>query len=355
MSVKLDDLDVLFVCNALAGGGAERVVSLLANEFAGQGKRVGIAVYNLRENEYPVSPEVLKEYGPAVSGPLGKLRRIFWLRGIVRANPCAKVIAFEYFVNMQAVLACWGLPNQLAISERNDPSRVGAGKEPVRTRLYRRADLLVCQTGDAAEYFSSVPNKRIILNPLKDSLPEPFSGERSRRVVSFCRLMPQKNLVMLLRGFAKFSETHNGWTLEVYGDGEQRDELVSLAESLGISDRVCILPGRTDVHDIVLDAGMFVLPSDYEGLSNSMLEAMAIGLPVICTDCPCGGARMMIRDGENGLLVPVGDEGALVAAMRSIAENPGYALKLGENAACIRERLSLGAIAADWADALGLE
>ena len=353
--MKLDELDVLFVCNALAGGGAERVVSLLANGFAGNGKRVGVAVYNKRDNEYPLISEVHKDYGPTGRGSLTKLRRLGWLRGIVRANPSANVVAFEYFVNMQVILACRGLPNKVVVSERNDPARVGAGKEPMRTRLYRRADLLVCQTKDAADYFSTVPNKRIILNPLKESLPKPYSGERSKRVVSFCRLEPQKNLLMLLRAFSRFLQNHEGWSLEVYGNGSQKDDLISLAESLGISEQVAVSPGRPDVHEVVLDAGMFVLPSDYEGLSNSMLEAMAIGLPVICTDCPCGGARMVIRDHENGLLLPVRDEDALVFAMSEIADNSDLARRIGVSAAEIRDRLAVESVLRDWADALGFD
>lgn len=353
--MKLDKLDVLFVCNGLAGGGAERVVSLLANGFTANGKRVGVAVYNERDNEYPLSPEVIKDYGPTGHGPLAKCRRLGWLRGIVRGNPSANVIAFEYFVNMQVILACWGLPNKVIVSERNDPARVGVGKEPMRTRLYRRADLLVCQTEDAANYFSTVPKKRIILNPLKESLPKPYAGARSKRVVSFCRLEPQKNLPMLLRAFSRFLQNHEGWSLEVYGNGSQKDGLVSLADSLGISEQVAVSPGRPDVHEVVLDAGMFVLPSDYEGLSNSMLEAMAIGLPVLCTDCPCGGAHMVINDHENGLLLPVGDEDGLVSAMREIADNPDLARRIGAKAAEIRDRLAIESVVRDWADALGFD
>lgn len=341
--------------NALANGGAARVICVLAAEFAERGKRVGIAVYSDHDGEYPVAEGVQKEYGPQGSGAATMARRIAWLRGIARRNPGACIVAFEYFVNMQTVVACAGLPNRLVISERNDPARVGSGKKTdwLRERLYRRADMLVCQTDDAAAYFSDKVRKTVILNPVKKNLPEPFDGERRHSVACFCRLEKQKNLGMLLRAFAEFSNAHGDWTLEIYGDGCEREGLVSLAAELGICEKAFIKSGRQDVHDVVRDAGMFVLPSDYEGLSNSMLEAMALGLPVVCTDCPCGGARMVIRDGKNGLLVPVGGERELVDAMTRIADEKGLAARIGLAAAGLREELSVCVIADQWCKELG--
>ncbi len=348
--MRLENRDIIFVSNALANGGAARVICVLAGEFAAKGKRVGIAVYNPHEGEYAVAEGVEKEYGPAGNGAAAKARRIGWLRGVAKRNPGACIVAFEYFVNMQTVIACAGLANRVVVSERNDPARVGSGAKTdwLRERLYRRADMLVCQTDDAAAYFSGKVAKTVILNPVKEGLPEPFCGERRHVVASFCRLEKQKNLGMLLRAFAEFGQAHADWTLEVYGDGSEREALVSLAGELGIAERVALLPGCADVHERVLDAGMFVLPSDYEGLSNSMLEAMAIGLPCICTDCPCGGARMVIRDGENGLLVPVGGERELAAAMVRVADEDGLAERLGTAAAGVRARLAVGEIADEW-------
>lgn len=352
--MTLENRDIIFVSNALANGGAARVICVLAAEFAKRGRHVGIAVYSEHDGEYVVAEGIQKEYGPQGSGAVAKVRRIAWLRGVVRRNPDASIVAFEYFVNMQVVFACMGLPNRLVISERNDPARVGGSRKTawMRERLYRRADMLVCQTDDAAAYFSDKVNKTVILNPVKEGLPEPFAGERRHAVACFCRLEKQKNLGMLLRSFAEFAKAHGDWTLEVYGDGSERDALLRLAGELGIGGKVALRPGCTDVHERVLDAGMFVLPSDYEGLSNSMLEAMAIGLPVICTDCPCGGARMVIRDGENGLLVPVGGERELAAAMVRVADEDGLAERLGAAAAGVREELSADAIAERWGEVI---
>lgn len=348
--MELRSLDIVFVSNALANGGAARVISVLAKAFSEQGSKVGVAVYSTFPGEYPLPGDIAKEYGPKGNSGTAKARRIAWLRSVARRNPDSTIVAFEYFVNMQTLMACAGLPNRVVVSERNDPARVGSNFPTgwLRERLYRRADMLVCQTDEAASYFSDRVNKCVILNPLKEGLPSPYAGERRKAVVTFCRLERQKNLPMLVRAFARFHEAYPDYTLEIYGDGKEHDGLAPLIDDLGLADVARICPGRPDIHDAVRDAAMFVLPSDYEGLSNSMLEAMAIGLPVICTDCPCGGARMVIEDGESGLLVPVGDEEALVDAMVRMASSPALTVKLSHNAAVLRERLSASKICSKW-------
>ena len=194
---------------------------------------------------------VQKEYGPQGAGAAAKARRLAWLRGVAKRNPGACIVAFEYFVNMQTIIACAGLGNRLVVSERNDPARVGGGRgnDWLRERLYRRAAMLVCQTDDAAAHFSAKVAKTVILNPVKEGLPEPFGGERRHTVVSFCRLEKQKNLSMLLRAFSKFHREHSGWTLEVYGDGSERESLDALASELGLIGKVSLNRGRSDVHE----------------------------------------------------------------------------------------------------------
>ena len=93
---------------------------------------------------------------------------------------------------------------------------------------------------------------------------------------------------------------------------------------------------------------MYVLSSDYEGISNSLMEAMAMGLPCISTDCPIGGSAMCIESGRNGLLVPVGDRKALKEAMEQIAGNEAFASELGKNAVSIRETFAEEKIADMW-------
>lgn len=350
--MKLEKCDAIFVSNTLAKGGAARVISVLAREFSQRGLRIGVAVFNDFDGEYLLPASVSKEYGPSGNGTVTKIKRIAWLRKIAKRNPKATIIAFEYFVNMQTIIACTGLPNRVVISERNDPARVGNNLAWLREHLYRHADMLVCQTEDAANYFSDKVKKCVILNPIKEGLPEPYEGERRHAVVTFCRLEKQKNLDMLIHAFADFVKDHSDYTLEIYGDGTEHDHLLALIQELGLSGKAFIFPGRSDVHEVVRDAAMFVLPSNYEGLSNSMLEAMAIGLPVICTDCPCGGARMVIRDGENGYLVPVNAVDSLRLAMDTLATSAELSQRLASRAVEVREELDCDSIVGEWSKTL---
>ncbi|MFQ8599375.1 MAG: glycosyltransferase [Oscillospiraceae bacterium] len=195
--------------------------------------------------------------------------------------------------------------------------------------------------------------KEVIPNPVKDGLPERHTGARDCRIVSFCRLEPQKNLPLLIGAFEKFLQSHPQYALFIYGKGEEKQRLTELVREKNLAESVHFLDFQSDLHQQIVDSAMFVLPSNYEGLSNSMLEAMSIGLPCICTDCPIGGAQMMIQSGENGLLVPVGDEEAMLAAMTRIADDPAFAERLSANASKVRDELSASHILSRWEKLLG--
>ncbi|MCH8563286.1 glycosyltransferase [Nesterenkonia sp. YGD6] len=346
----MENREVIFVSNVLANGGAGRVLSLLVNSFSSRERRVGVLSFLPHEGEYRLDDRVLKEYAGPGNGVWAKIRRIWWIRGIAKRNPGASIVAFEYFVNMQVLVACLGLPNRVIVSERNDPAQVGNDfpTDFLRKILYQTAEALVCQTDEAASYFSKRITKTVILNPISPELPAPVTTVRRKTVVSFCRLEPQKNLEMLIRAFAAFHKSCPEYTLEIYGDGKERCALIALIDSLSLGSVASVLPARSDVHDVVRDCAVFVLPSHYEGLSNSMMEAMALGLPTVCTDCPCGGARMVIEDGVNGLLVPVDDVDALVEALKRLAEDQDLSARIGRAAEELRDRLSLDAIMAEW-------
>ena len=134
----------------------------------------------------------------------------------------------------------------------------------------------------------------------------------------------------------------------IYGEGEQRSELEKLAESLGISGHV-LLPGNVqDIADKLEKSTMFVLSSDFEGMPNALIEAMALGLPCVSTDCPCGGPKYLIEQGKNGILVPVGDVDALSHAIRGLLSDPEKREQIGKNASTVCERLAPEKIYGQW-------
>ena len=162
------------------------------------------------------------------------------------------------------------------------------------------------------------------------------------------RLNQQKNYPLLLEAFQEFSKKHGDYVLEIYGKGPLEQKVRDQINHLALEDRVVMKGFCANVHEAIREAAFFVMSSDFEGMPNALMEAMALGMPCICTDCPCGGPRMLIRDGENGLLVGVGQTDELAQAMCRLAEEPELAEELGRQATLLRERAGVSAITDQW-------
>ena len=249
------------------------------------------------------------------------------------------------------------LSNRVILSEREDPSQHLASKtlQAFIRRMYPHADGMVFQSPDAKGWYDRhiKVHGRVIFNPVKADLPAPFEVERAHTAVNFCRISAQKNLILLLDAFETFQSEYADYELYIYGDADEGGEayLDSVRERIATMSRpdtVHLLPARRDIHEVIRDAGMFVSSSDFEGMSNSMLEAMAMGIPTVCTDCPAGGARAIIKDHENGLLTSVGDADALCRAMKEVAGDLQLATKMSHNAVTLRDELTVDKIVEQW-------
>ena len=326
------------------------MVSVLSESLLNNGNEVYILPLKNREQTYQVDKRIhLLTRDREGHGAVDKILRIKAIRKAIRDHNITTVIAFSHYNAMYSVVAARGLKVKVIGSERNDPAQVENRKmlNWLRMQLYKKLDILVCQTDEAKAYFPKAIQKKsvVILNPVTDSLPAPYQGVRKHRVVSFSRLEPQKNIPMLLEAFKIFQTSHPDYVLDIYGMGSLRDELIEKAKE---NPSIHIQPYTTDIHRTILDAAMFALSSDYEGLSNAMIEAMGCGIPTIVTDCPCGGARMVIQDGENGILVPVRDGEKMAEAMCRVADDRNLADKLSRNGIKIRETLDKRKIAKQW-------
>jgi len=255
--------------------------------------------------------------------------------------------------------------NSVIISERTDPSMFFGNKTTMAfiRKEYPKSRYMVCQSPSAEDWYNTNSNKintTVIFNPIKSNLPI-HNNSNSKKIVNFCRISKEKNLKMLIKAFEKLHNDFNDLKLEIIGNAAGEDaekyllELQSYVDTQNLNDYVIFRKGTTDIHSIVKDYLMFVSSSDFEGMSNSMLEAMAMGMPVVCTDCPAGGARAVIKDHENGLLVPVGDVDAMYRAMKELIENPELADTLGKNASNIRETQSVENITNQWLEIIEKE
>lgn len=342
--------EVAFVTAGMAGGGTERVIAVVANYLATHAYKVKIWMTSRDEVVYEIHPDIeVQAIGKRTGGSVMKrVKRIFALRKLFKANKRAVIVSFGTETNLFVLMAHIGLRNRVIVSERNDPNQCSF--KTIRNLIYRLADHFVFQTEDARQCFSKKIAERgvVIPNPLAGEMQKGSAGERTRDIVAVGRLEPQKNHELLLRAYQLFDREYPGYRLVLYGEGFLREKLEQLADKLQIRDRVVFAGFSDQVGKRIRNAAMYVLSSDYEGISNSLMEAMALGLPVISTDCPIGGSRMLITDKINGLLTPVGDEKAFAAAMCYVAEDSERAAKMGEAAEYVRNEYSAENICKKW-------
>ena len=354
-------MKILIITASLGCGGAERVVAQLANEWVATGNEVTVLL--VRENEvfYWVDPDVRIRFletkkKKTISSKLA------WMRGVRRFVSRSRpdvVLSLPEEIGIYVALALVGKPTKLVVSERNNPYVMPYKKitRLLRRLAYRFVDGFIFQSEAAAGFFPKAIRRRSVVldNPLDLSrIPPRFEGERDKRIVSVSRLEKQKNIRLLLDGFALFSERHPDYRLEIYGDGNLRGELEEYAKTLKGSDAVCFMGRRDDVLEKIRCASAFVLSSDFEGVPNALIEAMACGVPSVSTDFDPSGASVVIEDGKNGLIVPKNDPAALSAALEKLLD-PDLSPSFSENALTIKGRVDAHTVAAKWLDFLGKE
>ena len=349
-------MKIVFVLPDMPGGGSERVVAMLANEYAKRGYQTAILLFAGNQVAYPLDERIEVFIAGKASGgnPFIQVSRLFKMRRYYRENIGCYIFSFCVRGSIFSVLAAAGIPHRLLVSERNDPTRMSGKK--LRDWSYRKAEKLVLQTEEVKKYFSQDIQKKsvVIPNPVAGNMPEPFQGERRKQIVSVGRLQPQKNHRLLLDAFAAFHKVYTDYELHIFGVGELESELKRQAKELHIDNYVVFRGFSSDVQHEIWDSAMFVLSSDYEGISNSMIEALSMGVPVISTDCPVGGSRTYIENGVNGILTPVGDREALTKAMFRLADEPELARKLSANGTKIKDKYSLKKIADRFLEEAGI-
>ena len=351
-------MKILFVASGMRFGGAERVMSVLANEW----HRMGIEVRFFLTDTPPVSAYPLDKEIEIVSSfeaaQKSRLQQPVSVREIrkecIRWKPDA-VISFYNDVCALTAIAIMGLHIPLIYSERNDPSKVN---QRFADKIYRRiveqkADAFVFQTEGAKCLYPERVQKKgtVIINPM-DTSEFPYHNYENEElcIVSVGRLEPQKNQAVLIEAFSRIEKSFPDYSLVIYGEGSLREQLNNLILEKDLQNRV-LLPGvKPTVQKYIQNASLFVLSSDYEGIPNALIEAMAIGLPCVSTDCSPGGERKLITSEENGLLVPCGDVEQLADAMERMLRDRGLAEKCGNNARKIREQVDVTTIANSWLD-----
>lgn len=335
-------------------GGAERVILLLANRMVEQGIAVKIVVREDCARNYTINDAIsVTALERSNKGRFHQaLTRIIQFRTIVKQFSPDCVLSFV--AELDSLPALMGLKTKLIVSERFDPAKwpTTPFKRCLRDFLYPRADGFVFQSYGAQAYFANFLKKKkqiIIANPLTPGLPYHVNIHGNSRLIAACRLTnSQKNLILMIDAVSDVITSGVECYLDIFGEGPDRAMLNDYIVCKGQQKNITLKGFSTNIHQEMANSAAFIISSNYEGVSNSMLEALAIGTPVIATDCPPGGARMFIKNGENGLLVPVGDRERLADAIKTVLTNPEYAEEMGQRATAIREQLDVNKITDQW-------
>lgn len=348
---------IVFFIPRLYGGGAERVTAVLANGICGiSGYEVHMISYKQRENDYALDEKIRKHSAETFlnGGGHQSISKIKYLRKTIKEiDPhCVVSLAGPGAIGLLAV-SMIGTEIPLVLSERNDPKSYPEEKilRAVRWLAYRLCSGVVFQTEEAKNFFSSAVKKKstVIHNPIVCELPE-RSGKRDHRIINWCRLNSQKNLDLLIDSFADISSDFPDYILEIYGEGPEEKRLTEKIRDIDLENRIYLRGFSSEIHSKAVDASLFVSSSDFEGISNSMLEAIAMGIPSICTDCPSGGARETIENGVNGILVPVGDRKEMAKAMKRVLSDEKLSERIGSEGKKLKEKLSVSSVLKLWLD-----
>jgi glycosyltransferase involved in cell wall biosynthesis len=351
------------VISSLAVGGAERVLTTLANAWARAGSKVTILTFDdgRAPSFFPVdervahsSLDLLADSPNLVSAVVANARRIFAVRRAVRRAAPDVVVSFMDATNVLTLLATRGLGVPVVVSERINMALYSSGRawRKLRSITYPWADRIVVQTDAALRQLPSHWQRRAVAipNPVLPpaaSITRSDSASTARRIIAVGRLDDQKGFDRLLGAFERVARRHAGWTLQIWGDGPARHRLLGMRSELGLETRVEFAGTTTDIYGALREADLFVLPSRFEGFPNVLCEAMAAGLPVVACDCPYG-PREIVRDGVDGVLVKPDDIERLADAVSRLIENEAERQRLAARAPEVVHRFGLERVLRDW-------
>ena len=329
-------------------GGAERQIIMLANALAKRKHEVHLIVLVENNSKYSIEQSVIVHDLTAVEKRNGN-RIVERFRAL--KSELAKIqpdVSIHYWLQSAYMCAMMkkSITGHVIYSERGDPgdAEYKGVLGIVRFLAFRRVDGFVFQSEGARDYFKGRVVKKSVVIRNSVEIPEGRFLEpcqnREKKIVNVGRLHPQKNQQLLINSFAKIANQFPEYILEIYGDGELKESLQEQIDQLGLHDRIYLKGITQNILEKVYTASLFVLTSDYEGMPNALMEAMAVGVPCISTDCRPGGARELIENGKNGWIVPVNNVDALSDKIRNVLNTLSESGNIAKKAIEIRHTYS---------------
>lgn len=317
---------IMLYINKIADGGAERAIVNLATELSEREYKTILVTSFRTKDEYTIGTKVerlsLEDEQIHRSKVTRNLFRIRSLREICKVRQPDVLITFMAEPIVRAQIATIGLDIKNIVSVRSNPERVYPGfKGGILGKiLLPMADGCVFQTKEAQEWFPKRLQRKseIIYNPVAPIFYKKKRTPIRHKIVTCGRLCEVKNHKMLFQAFKKVLESIPDARLEVYGIGELENDLQTLIKNMQLTGVVQLMGNALNIADILAKTDLFVLSSDQEGLPNALMEAMAVGVPSVSTDCPCGGPRELFGQDLCNMLVPVGDADSLAHKMKEL-------------------------------------
>lgn len=357
-------MKLTLVSSSLNVGGAERVMSILANYWAANGWQITILTFDdgaeppfydldRRIDLQPLGIRSQDGFKFSVSSVSYNLRRIQVLKQAIVASQPDLVISFVNTTNILTLLACRGLKVKTIVSEHVHPTfgQLNKATQLLQKLTYQQADLVTVQTHAALSFFPIDRYKTFVIpNPVVLPDSEPIESQLytdDRHLLAIGKLIPQKGFDLAIKAFAQVAERYPEWTLTILGEGEMRSELEKLCLELDLEDRV-FMPGvvkNIDAH--LRKADIFILPSRFEGFPVTLCEAMACGVPVIASNC-LSGPREIVHDGIDGMLVKPENISALAIGMSQLMSDPGKRQYFSHHAPKVLDRFGVEPVAAIW-------
>lgn len=333
---QVHEKSITLVIVSLPAGGAERIMSTLANQFVAMGVKVNLVLLMKQPRFYQLDERIRLIEPDFFIDQMGKarytLRNFFWLRKLWKKLRSDAVLSFGGKYNSFVLLSALGKGQRIFVSDRSRPN-ISYGKvlDRLNPMVYRTATGIVAQTGAArkfAERSSRHPNVQVIPNPLP--VFGPTHEGREKIILNVGRFIFSKHQDWLVDYFEQLDAP--GWRLQFVGDGPLLDEVKARAERSPKHHSIEFLGNQSPVLPFYRKAGIFAFTSTSEGFPNSLGEAMSAGCPVVSFDCEAGPADL-IDAPKNGILVEEGNHHHYLNALQALVDDPERRASMGKRAA----------------------
>ena len=347
-------MKLLFIRDFFDYGGASKMIISVAEAMSNIGHESYVYAYGSESCplDIPNKVQYIKGSPYIRNRALRHLLKVGEIRKVIKYINPDLIVTFMPYPSILTMIAKLGLKKKIVISERGDPAIYGGFIKLFGHKIISRADGAVFQTEGARDFYSGRLHDRSVIIPnaitIRRSKRIPWN-ERENQIAFVGRFFnQQKRQDLMVKAFSKIAPEFPNLTLVFYGDGEDMDKIKRQVDEAQLSDKVIFAGSVSPIESFIKNAKMYVLSSDYEGIPNSLIEAMCVGLPCVATDCTPGGARLLIDNEKNGFLVPKGDAQAIADKCLKILADPESAELMGIMAQDICERLAPEVIYPRW-------